>query len=240
MRDTPFSVVNKGRDPLQAVLTVTGVPDGPRPAGGDGFEIERKYYTLDGQEVATAQVGQNERFIVVLKVREINAWPSRLLVADLLPAGLEIDNPGLMGSADLKAFPWLTPSTHAAHLEFRDDRFVAALDRNASDGRDVTLAYMVRAVTPGNYAPAARACGGHVPASPQRPHRDGPDRGDRTAAVIVAMWQAMFKRPGAPALARARGADGLVHGKRRAHGGFRHDDACRARPPLPAAARCGG
>ena len=152
LRDTPFSVVNKGRDPLQAVLTVTGVPDGPRPAGGDGFEIERKYYTLEGQQIATAEVGQSERFIVVLKVKELNAWPSRLLIADLLPAGLEIDNPALMGSADLKAFPWLSPSTFAAHLEFRDDRFVAALDRKPSDGRDITLAYMVRAVTPGTYA----------------------------------------------------------------------------------------
>ena len=152
LRETPFSVVNKGRDPLQAVLTVTGVPDGPRPAGGDGFEIERKYYTLEGQEVATAEVGQSERFIVVLKVKELNAWPSRLLIADLLPAGLEIDNPALMGSANLKAFPWLIPSTFAAHLEFRDDRFVAALDRKPSDGRDITLAYMVRAVTPGSYA----------------------------------------------------------------------------------------
>ena len=152
LRDVPFSVVNKARDPVQAVLTVTGVPDGPRPAGGEGFEIERKYYTLDGQEVATKEVGQSERFIVVIKVKETNAWPSRLLIADLLPAGLEIDNPSLMGSADLKAFPWIRPSTFAAHLEFRDDRFIAALDRKPSDDREVTFAYMVRAVTPGIYA----------------------------------------------------------------------------------------
>ena len=147
-----FSVLNRSSQPLQAILTVTGVPDGPRPASGIGFQIERSYYTLEGQKVTTAEVGQNERFVVVLNIRETNKWRSRLLVADLLPAGLEIDNPRLMGSADLQTFPWLQPSSPTAHLEFRDDRFVAALDRRASDSRDFVLAYVVRAVTPGTYA----------------------------------------------------------------------------------------
>lgn len=152
LQNGAFSVVNRSSEPLQAILTVTGVPDGPRPASGDGFEIERSYYTLDGRKVTTAEVGQNERFVVVLNLRELNKWPSRILVADLLPAGLEIDNPRLMGSADLKAFPWLQPSATTAHLEFRDDRFVAALDRTSSDSREFVLAYVVRAVTPGTYA----------------------------------------------------------------------------------------
>ena len=71
---------------------------------------------------------QNERFVVVLKVTEQNSWPSRVLVTDLLPAGFEIDNPGLVNSASLSNFPWLE-QTEAAHLEFRDDRFVAAFNR---------------------------------------------------------------------------------------------------------------
>ncbi|MNN98421.1 hypothetical protein D3C81_2178120 [compost metagenome] len=36
------------------------------------------------------------------------------------------------------------------HLEFRDDRFVAAVAVN--DGQPVTLVYLARAVTPGAYA----------------------------------------------------------------------------------------
>jgi uncharacterized protein YfaS (alpha-2-macroglobulin family) len=55
----------------------------------------------------------------------------------------------------MEAFSWLS-ETQAAHLEFRDDRFVAALDRTSGDPREFTLAYMVRAVTPGRYVlPAA-------------------------------------------------------------------------------------
>jgi uncharacterized protein YfaS (alpha-2-macroglobulin family) len=78
-----------------------------------------------------------------------------MLVTDLLPAGFEIDNPGLVSSAQLSNFGWL-PDTSAAHLEFRDDRFVAAFDPGGNSSREVTLAYVVRAVTPGVYAhPAA-------------------------------------------------------------------------------------
>jgi len=37
------------------------------------------------------------------------------------------------------------------HLEFRDDRFVAAFTRDSGDNSDITLAYVVRAVTPGTF-----------------------------------------------------------------------------------------
>jgi uncharacterized protein YfaS (alpha-2-macroglobulin family) len=78
------------------------------------------------------------------------------LVQDLLPAGFEIDNPGLVSSANLSNFEWLQ-DTAAAHLEFRDDRFVAAFDRTQNDPRSFVLAYVVRAVTPGVFAHPAAA-----------------------------------------------------------------------------------
>ncbi|MEP9371877.1 alpha-2-macroglobulin family protein [Mesorhizobium sp. KR1-2] len=153
--DNPLVIANTGSDPVQAVVTAVAAPAQALPAGGDGFEIERTYYTLDGSEANVTSVKQNERFVVVLKVDQSNDWPSRVLVTDLLPAGFEIDNPGLVSSADLGNFPWLD-RTEAAHLEFRDDRFVAAFDRQAGDASQITLAYVVRAVTPGLYAhPAA-------------------------------------------------------------------------------------
>ena len=93
--------------------------------------------------------------VVLQGQRAATTGPSRVLVNDLLPAGFEIDNPRLVYSADLTNFPWLE-QTEAAHLEFRDDRFVAAFDRERRRDRDITLAYVVRAVTPGVYAhPAA-------------------------------------------------------------------------------------
>jgi uncharacterized protein YfaS (alpha-2-macroglobulin family) len=153
--DNPLVIANTGPDPVQAVITTVAAPAQPLPAGGDGFTIERTYYRLDGTEANVTQATQNERFVVVLKVAELSEWPSRVLVTDLLPAGFEIDNPRLVSSADLANFSWLA-RTEAAHLEFRDDRFVAAFNREAGSDRSVTVAYVVRAVTPGVYAhPAA-------------------------------------------------------------------------------------
>ena len=151
----PLTIVNAGSEPVDAILTVSASPEQPLPAGGEGFSIERAYYTLDGEPANVTDARQNTRYVVVLKVREFNDWPSRILVSDLLPAGFEIDNPRLVDSAALASFDWL-PATDAVHTEFRDDRFIAAFDRGGGSDRDITLAYVVRAVTPGVYThPAA-------------------------------------------------------------------------------------
>jgi len=153
--DQPIVIANTGSQPIQAVVTTVAAPVQPLPAGGDGFAIERTYYRLDGSVTNVTEVTQNERFVVVLKIGEYNSWAQRVLVNDLLPAGFEIDNPRLVSSADLANFDWLA-RTEAAHLEFRDDRFVAAFDRPEGGDRAITLAYVVRAVTPGVFAhPAA-------------------------------------------------------------------------------------
>jgi alpha-2-macroglobulin len=151
----PFTIANVGPNPVEAVITTMAAPVQPLPAGGDGFTIERAYYHLDGTPANISQARQNERYVVVLNVVEENSWPARVLVSDLLPAGLEIDNPRVVGSAELTNFPWLG-QTEAVHTEFRDDRFIAAFDRNFGSRRSFTLAYVIRAVTPGVYMhPAA-------------------------------------------------------------------------------------
>jgi alpha-2-macroglobulin len=154
--ENPLTIANRTGEPVSAVLTTVAAPADPLPAGGDGFAIERSYYTLDGEEANITEATQNERYVVVLKVTEHNDWPSRIIITDLLPAGFEIDNPSLVDSAKLSNFDWLG-ETEAAHTEFRYDRFVAAFNRSGGDNRDVMLAYVVRAVTPGTYdLPAAQ------------------------------------------------------------------------------------
>ncbi|MGN7295078.1 MG2 domain-containing protein [Rhizobium sp. SAFR-030] len=147
---SPVTLANRSTDPVSAVVTTIAAPRQPLPAGGDGFAIERAYYTMDGEAANVSEVQQNERYVVVLTVTETNDWPSRVLIQDLLPAGFEIDNPSLVDSAQMTNFEWVGAVT-AAHTEFRNDRFVAAFDRSQGDNREIKLAYVVRAVTPGTY-----------------------------------------------------------------------------------------
>ncbi len=146
----PLRVSNTSGQELQANVTTIAVPEQPLPAGGNGFEISRTYYRLDGSEANVSEVRQNERFIVVIKAKQLQDIASRIIITDLLPAGFEIDNPRIVSSADLKNFKWLSPTT-TAHSEFRSDRFVAAFNRRKRGKTNFTVAYQVRAVTPGIY-----------------------------------------------------------------------------------------
>lgn len=152
----PVEITNRSEEALEATVTTLAVPSEPPAPGGNGFTIKRTYYRLDGSETSVGQVSQNERFVVVLNVRQSADVPSRFVVTDLLPAGLEIDNPNIVKSADLENFKWL-PGTSPAHMEFRDDRFVAAFNRSRGGTSEFAVAYSVRAVTPGKFNhPAAQ------------------------------------------------------------------------------------
>jgi Large extracellular alpha-helical protein len=156
LMNNPVTIRNDSSEPLSAAITTVAAPAQPLQAGGDGFDITRTYYNMNGEEVSVSEVQQNERYVVVLTINETNDWPSRIVVTDLLPAGFEIDNPGIVNSAGLQNFDWIEEVT-PVHLEFRNDRFVAAFNRNAGDNREISLAYVVRAVTPGVYDhPAAQ------------------------------------------------------------------------------------
>ena len=150
-----LAVTNQTKQPLVVTVTKSASPKSPGPAGGNGFSIERKYYQLDGTQTDLNNVLQNQRFVVVLSVSKLNGDQSRIIVSDLLPGGFEIDNPSLVKSAELENFDWIG-ETEVAHTEFRDDRFIAAMNRRDGEPQNFQLAYVVRAVTPGKFShPAA-------------------------------------------------------------------------------------
>lgn len=153
--ENPVTITNTTGEKVTAMVTTIAAPATPLPAGGDGFTIERYTYSMDGEEVSLGEARQNERYVIVLQATPANDWAARLVLTDMLPAGFQIDNPSLVSSAQLANFDWLGEVT-AAHTEFRSDRFVAAFDKPAGDVNPITVAYVVRAVTPGKYAyPAA-------------------------------------------------------------------------------------
>ena len=144
-------VTNSGEAPVQAVVSVSGAPLTPEPAAEMGFKIERLYYTLSGEPTDPSKVKQNQRIAVVLKVTEPTPQYGRVIVADYLPAGFEIDNPHLVSSGDTGKLAWIENAVEPVNSEFRDDRFSAAFDRTNRDKAVFAVAYVVRAVSPGKY-----------------------------------------------------------------------------------------
>jgi uncharacterized protein YfaS (alpha-2-macroglobulin family) len=110
--------------------------------------IARDVYTPEGELADVSVVGQNDRFVVVLTVTANHGFGGRILVVDPIPAGFEIENPNISASGDTSTYDWLS-TAYAVHTEARTDRFVAALDRSDGDPTQYSVAYTVRAVSPG-------------------------------------------------------------------------------------------
>ena len=154
---TPVVVKNGSNSDTTITLTTYGVPAEREPAGGTGYAINRNYYTIDGKAMTmdaqeTVKVGT--RMIAVLEVTPFGRGEARLMVNDPLPAGFEIDNPNLIASGSVPGMADLGLENVVAHSEFRQDRFLTAIDRY--DNSTFRLAYVVRAVSPGTFhQPAA-------------------------------------------------------------------------------------
>jgi len=144
---TPLRFSNTSGDPVPMVLTTFGVPEVPEPAGGNGYTIERRYFTTEGQPADPAEVAAGTRLVALLTVQPWAESEARLMVSDPLPAGFEIDNPSLLGSGDISALDWLQMTGNVRSAEFRSDRFLAAIDQRGDE--PLRLAYIVRAITPG-------------------------------------------------------------------------------------------
>jgi uncharacterized protein YfaS (alpha-2-macroglobulin family) len=149
-------IENRGTRSVDVLLNIGGVSKVPEPAGGNFYEINRNYYTLEGEPADLATVPQGGRLVAVLTITSMESRQARLIVNDPLPAGFEIDNPHILRSGNVASLNWLDLKAEPAHAEFRSDRFVAALDRKKGDSTRFQFAYLVRAVSPGSFThPAA-------------------------------------------------------------------------------------
>jgi len=177
---SPVVVKNDSTSDTTITLTTYGVPSEPEPAGGTGYSILRNYYTMDGKLMTPSQqenLKVGTRMIAVLEVTPFGRGEARLMVNDPLPAGFEIDNPNLIASGTGPGMAGLGLEFNVAHSEFRQDRFLTAIDRY--DNSTFRLAYVVRAVSPGTF---------HQPAaSVEDMYR--PDLTGRTGATTITITE---------------------------------------------------
>ncbi|NDR57659.1 alpha-2-macroglobulin family protein [Aliiruegeria sabulilitoris] len=144
----PIIVTNTGAQEAQLTLTTFGVPLQPESRNGNGYSIDRAYYTMEGEPADPGLVQQGTRLVAVLTVKPFQQSEARLMVNDPLPAGFEIDNPSLVRSGDIRGLDWLQ-TAEARNTEFRQERFLAAVDWRSD--KPLRLAYILRAVSPGSY-----------------------------------------------------------------------------------------
>ena len=144
-----------GEPPLFVTIDVAGVPVDAPAMDESRVRVQRTLYTTAGRPWSPAPLKEGEALIVALSLTA-DVDMRDALVTDLLPAGLEIENFNLGDAkqwADVVVDGITVSDRESAatvrHEEFRDDRYVAALDLRRGDTARVF--YLVRAVTPGSY-----------------------------------------------------------------------------------------
>lgn len=141
-----FTVTNSGNTPLYVHFSTAGILVKPEvDAAANGITMTRSIEGKDGL-ADPAGLKQGENYLVTVELTCDQTFEN-LIMADLLPGGLEIENPRLDGGAlaAWKKSDGVIPS----FLEMRDDRLVAAFDRLERGTHK--FYYAVRAVTPGTF-----------------------------------------------------------------------------------------
>jgi len=131
-----------------------------------GVEVRRAFLTRTGGPLDLAAVAQGDLIVLKTQVRSLSGNVENMVIQNLLPAGVEVENPRLKSSETL---PWVTDANlDPTHLDLRDDRVLIFTDLPHNEWR--TTYTLLRAVTPGTfrlppvqveamYDPAIRATG---------------------------------------------------------------------------------
>ena len=152
-----LSVITRGAGSVYYTWSLSGVPVKATKEYDQGIRIRRSFADQNGKAVSPANpMQQGARIVVTLTVTP-SAPVNDLVVADVLPAGFEIENPRLAGDADKASEEENTDKSRGIRAEIRDDRLVVFLDHV---DKPMTYQYAVRAVTKGTFSlpPVAAEC----------------------------------------------------------------------------------
>jgi uncharacterized protein YfaS (alpha-2-macroglobulin family) len=108
--------------------------------------VRRRYLDKDGKAINYDQVRQGDMVVSEITIKALAENLDNVIVADLLPAGFEIENPRLESRAGIA---WIKNTTRPDYMDIRDDRMLlfVTLPRNEQK----KFYYALRAVTVGDF-----------------------------------------------------------------------------------------
>jgi uncharacterized protein YfaS (alpha-2-macroglobulin family) len=150
-----IKLTNQHKERLYVELALAGFPTKPLPEKKDRIVLSRKLYTADGAPLGDRALKVGETILVHLTARAHDSIPTGLVV-DRIPAGIEIENLNIVQGEQMGLVKVnnINPAeammdNRIRHVEFRDDRFVAAVRLDWY--HELNLFYRARVVTPGKF-----------------------------------------------------------------------------------------
>ena len=136
-----------GTGPLFYYWAAEGVPQsGEAESKDEGLQVRRKLLSREGKEVDLKKIPQGEIVIVELSIKS-DRPVENVVISDLLPAGLEIENPRLIGSGKVKLN--MEDALNADRVDMRDDRLLVFA--SVRSDKEYFYRYAARAVTKGRF-----------------------------------------------------------------------------------------
>ncbi|AQG81173.1 alpha-2-macroglobulin family protein [Spirosoma montaniterrae] len=145
LTNQPLLLSAKGSGNVYYFVQSEGVPQAGQIAEEDnGLRVRRQYLDRNGQPIS--EVRQNDLVVVKVTVASTNGLNiDNVVVTDLLPAGLEVENPRLTEQRDMD---WLKGAATPDHFDLRDDRINFY---TSATGAEKVFYYQARAVSKGRF-----------------------------------------------------------------------------------------
>lgn len=125
----------------------SGVPMTTVSEVDKGIAVRREIFDRDGKKVNLNEVKQGDLLVVRIAIKTSEDNMENVVIADLLPSGLEIENPRLASSAKIG---WLSRDTFTpSYMDIRDDRLL--LFASFNEASTYNFYYAVRAVSCGSF-----------------------------------------------------------------------------------------
>jgi uncharacterized protein YfaS (alpha-2-macroglobulin family) len=156
-RDALAMITNRSERAAYLTVSAVGNTVGDLPPSENGFTISRRIVDRFGHPVDPDAIRQNDLLVVIIEGRRLGQAGGQTTVADMLPGGFEIQNVKFDGNDTTDNLAWLGELSTLQQVEYRDDRFVATADISRyywTYQGQFRMAYMVRAVTPGEFTMA--------------------------------------------------------------------------------------
>ncbi len=143
----PLTIRTAGSGALYYFAQTEGLSaTGTVPEVDNFLRVRRTFLTRDGQPISENSFSQNQLVVVKLTVESLSGLAiDNVVVTDLLPAGLEVENPRLTAERELS---WVKDQSTPEHFDLRDDRihFFTSVDKTPR-----TFYYLTRAVSRGKF-----------------------------------------------------------------------------------------
>jgi len=110
------------------------------------LRVRKQFLTRDGRVIQNNQFEQNDLIVIKITLENTSStMVENVVVTDLLPAGMEIENPRVTDIPDLN---WIKDNYTPEHLDIRDDRIHLY---TSIAHQPQTFYYVARAINTGSY-----------------------------------------------------------------------------------------